>query len=239
MESRQAMQRGGNIVKQAPLPDSRPQQRIVSAANCVFVENNSQVSVFPGFWKNDSRFFKLAAARSPQMTVHEFLTENSMPSTSRRAFITTAPSETSDVIESAVDSSSSSTTYTHEITSPSQAQRRQGIRERQVGSIRQYLKEQMTPEELKKLKAKWAEAARRRRANMSEEKKQLQKLKWAEAARRRYHNMSEEERKQLGARQTERKRLKRQMLAEAAKAAALAQTIEKPSRDDLNGDCSY
>ncbi|GMR40848.1 hypothetical protein PMAYCL1PPCAC_11043, partial [Pristionchus mayeri] len=59
-------------------------------------------------------------------------------------------------------------------------------------------------------RARWAEATRRRFENMSENQKEVQKAKWAEAARRRYARMTPEQRRDLGQRQTERKRIKRQ-----------------------------
>lgn len=59
-------------------------------------------------------------------------------------------------------------------------------------------------------RARWAEATRRRFVNMSDDQKELQKQKWAEAARRRYARMTPEQKRDLGQRQTERKRIKRQ-----------------------------
>ncbi|GMS87484.1 hypothetical protein PENTCL1PPCAC_9659, partial [Pristionchus entomophagus] len=59
-------------------------------------------------------------------------------------------------------------------------------------------------------RARWAEATRRRFENMSDNQKEVQKAKWAEAARRRYSRMTPEQKRELGQRQTERKRQKRQ-----------------------------
>ncbi|GMT17439.1 hypothetical protein PFISCL1PPCAC_8736, partial [Pristionchus fissidentatus] len=60
-------------------------------------------------------------------------------------------------------------------------------------------------------RARWAEATRRRFDNMSEDQKDQQKAKWAEAAKRRYHRLTPEQKRELGQRQTERKRMKRQL----------------------------
>ncbi|MFH4976116.1 hypothetical protein AB6A40_002825 [Gnathostoma spinigerum] len=181
----------------------------------------STIQGFSSFWQSDNqgRTFVLPPGTS-QMTVMEFLTETAFPSSSRP--LTMGVSGDGNGGERS-DFQCVNPTATACITSQSldeRQNRQHRIRARQVQAARKR-REEMTPDELQQLKAKWAESARRRRENMSEEKKQLQKIKWAEAARRRYHRMSEEERRKLGARQTERKRIKRQMMAAAQNKAQM------------------
>lgn len=81
--------------------------------------------------------------------------------------------------------------------------------------------------------ARWAEAARRRRENMTEEQRAAQKNKWAEAARRRYERE--------GGREYKRKELltEQQRAAQKAKWAEAARRRSAPRPLIAYSFCSW